>query len=333
VKILDYHWLFWFPGIVVVLAALAAHLVIPESPVRTPGRINWVAALLLSGWLVTLLLAVSEAPTWGWGSSAVIGLLLASLVTAIAWVRVEISSDRPLIDMKMMRVPAVWTTNLVALFFGAGLYAVFAFLPEFLQTSSSAGYGFSASITESGLIVLPMTATMFVFGLWSAPLARRYGAKAVLIMGSAISVFPFVILAAAHGAIWEVAIAVALLGASFGLAFSAMSNIIVDAVPSSQTGVASGMNANIRTIGGAIGAAAMASVVTSSQLPGAIPKESGYTIGFVMLGGLTVLAAVAGFLIPKLPGGHDAHQKDQLDLAHAEMALVAGGTIVGDESE
>jgi EmrB/QacA subfamily drug resistance transporter len=333
VNVLDYHWLFWIPAIVVVLAALATHFVIPESPVRTPGRINWVAALLLSGWLVTLLLAVSEAPTWGWGSPAVIGLLLTSLITAIAWVRVELRSDRPLIDMKMMRIPAVWTTNLVALFFGAGLYAVFAFLPEFLQTSSSTGYGFSATVTESGLIVLPMSATMFVFGLWSAPLSRRYGAKLVLIAGSAISVIPFVILAFAHGAIWEIAIAVALMGASFGLAFSAMSNIIVDAVPTSQTGVASGMNANIRTIGGSIGAAAMASVVTSAQLPGGIPKESSYTIGFAMLGGLTVLAAVAGILIPKLPSGRDAHQQEQLDMAHAEMALVAGGTIVGDESE
>ena len=50
--------------------------------------------------------------------------------------------------MKMMRLPAVWTTNLVALLFGVGLYAIFAFLPEFLQTPSSAGYGFGASITS-----------------------------------------------------------------------------------------------------------------------------------------------------------------------------------------
>src|SRR5208283_5162058 len=71
---LDYHWLFWIPLVITVIAAVCAHLFVPESPVRTPGRISWLAAVLLSGWLVALLLGVSEAPSWGWGSPAVIGL-------------------------------------------------------------------------------------------------------------------------------------------------------------------------------------------------------------------------------------------------------------------
>src|SRR3954451_15144587 len=61
VDALDYHWLFWFPLIVLVIAALAAQFVVPESAVRTPGKINWLTAALLSVWLVALLLAVSEA--------------------------------------------------------------------------------------------------------------------------------------------------------------------------------------------------------------------------------------------------------------------------------
>jgi EmrB/QacA subfamily drug resistance transporter len=330
VNALDYHWLFWIPGAVVALAAIATHVIIPESPVRTPGRISWAAAVLLSGWLVALLLAVSEGPNWGWSSAPVVGLLVAAAALAVAWVVVETRSTQPLIDMKMMRLPAVWTSNLVAFFFGAGMYAIFAFLPEFVQTPSSSGYGFSASVTESGLIVLPMTATMFLFGLWSGPLSARFGAKAVLVAGSAVSVVPFLILAFAHGAIWEVVIAMVLMGVAFGLAFSAMSNIIVDAVPASQTGVASGMNANIRTIGGSIGAAAMASILTSGQLTGGLPKESGYTIGFAVLAGLLVLAAVAGSLIPNR---HSGRGPRHVDMAHAELALIAAGTVVGDESE
>jgi EmrB/QacA subfamily drug resistance transporter len=333
VNVLDYHWLFWVPGIVVALAAVATHFVIPESPVRTPGRVSWVAALLLSGWLVALLLAVSEAPLWGWGSISVIGLIVAAIVLAVAWVSIELRAPQPLIDMRMMRIPAVWTTNLVALLFGAGLYSVFAFIPEFVQTPKNAGYGFGASISESGLIVLPMTITMFIFGTLSGRLSARFGARAVVITGSAISVLPFAIMALAHDHIWEVSIAMLLLGVGFGLAFSAMSNIVVDAVPSSQTGVASGMNANIRTIGGSIGAAVMASVVTSDVLPSGLPRESGYTIGFAMLAVTVGFAALAGFLIPKLRVQRDAHQAEQAGMSHAELAIVAGGTVVGDESE
>jgi len=59
---LSYHWLFWLPLVAVVTAGIAAQVVIPESPIRAPGRIDWVGAGLLTGWLVALLVGVSEAP-------------------------------------------------------------------------------------------------------------------------------------------------------------------------------------------------------------------------------------------------------------------------------
>ncbi len=193
-------------------------------------------------------------------------LLAGAIVLGIGWLLVEFRSPHPLIDMRMMKIPAVWTTNLVALLFGIGMYATFAFLPEFLQTPSSAGYGFGASITESGLILLPMTITMFAAGVASGGLARRFGSKQVLIAGSVISALPFVLLATAHSEKWEILLAMAILGGGFGMAFAAMSNLIVAAVPPEQTGVASGMNANIRTIGGSIGAAVMASIDLGASL-------------------------------------------------------------------
>ncbi len=280
VDALDYHWLFWIPMFMVAGAGVAAHFLIPESPVRTPGRLNWPAALLLSAWLVTLLVAVSEGSLWGWASPRVLGLFVATVVLMALWARVELRSSEPLIDLHMMRLPAVWTTNLVAFLFGAGLYAAFVFVPEFVQTPASAGYGFGASITESGLFLLPQLVAMFVLGLVSGRLARRFGARAVVIAGSTLSVIPFVMLAAAHSQRWEIYLAMGLLGTGFGLAFSAMSNLIVNAVPVEQTGVASGMNANIRTIGGSIGAGIMASIVTAGVASGGVPKGSQYTYGF-----------------------------------------------------
>src|ERR1700754_4775210 len=154
VDALSYHWLFWIPMIVLAAAGVATHLVVPESLVRTAGKLSWPAIFLLSGWLVALILPISEAADWGWTSTKVIGLVVVALVLAAAWVRVESRSENPLIDMGMMRIPAVWKTNLVALFLGVGMYAVFAFLPEFLQTDpGKAGYGFGLSITSSGLLL------------------------------------------------------------------------------------------------------------------------------------------------------------------------------------
>src|SRR4051794_38578336 len=60
VDALSYHWLFWIPMIMTLVAAVAALVFVPESPERAPGRINVGTALLMSGWLVTLLIGVSQ---------------------------------------------------------------------------------------------------------------------------------------------------------------------------------------------------------------------------------------------------------------------------------
>ncbi|MFD4366628.1 MFS transporter [Rhodococcus sp. NPDC058521] len=333
VSFLGFHWLFWIPLIMVVLAGLAAQIIVPESRVRTPGKINWLTAVLLSGWLVTLLLGMSQAPTWGWGSPAVVGLLSAALVIVVIWVIAEARSSNPLIDMKMMRIRSVWAANLLALLMGVGMYAAFGFLPQFLQTPPSAGYGFGASVTESGLMLLPVSIGMFVLGLVSGNLAARIGSRNLLIWGSIVGAAGYFIVAFLHGAKLDIYVAMALVGIGFGLAFSAMSNVVVAAVPPEQTGVASGMNANIRTIGGALGAALMASVVTSGASPSGIPREAGYTTGFLMLGVAVGLGAIAALFIPRIHRDESTHRESETELRHPELAMVAGGTLVGDESE
>jgi predicted MFS family arabinose efflux permease len=281
---------------------------------------------------VALLLGVSEGPTWGWGSGRVIALLIASVVLAVAWVIAESGSSHPLIDMAMMRIPAVWTTNLVSLLLGVGMYAVFAFLPEFLQTPRSAGYGFGASITESGLLILPSAVFMFLFGLLSGRLSRLFGAKALLGAGGVISIATFVLLTVAHAQQWEILLAMAIQGIGFGLAFASMSNLVVAAVPREQTGVASGMNANIRTIGGSIGAAVMSSIVTSHPQASGLPRETGYTHGFAMLTVVAVAAAAAALLVPSTRRAAGPLDNAEL-LPHAELGLLAAGTLSGDEPE
>ncbi|HWA68032.1 MAG TPA: MFS transporter [Mycobacteriales bacterium] len=332
VDALDYHWLFWFPAIMLVAATVAAHLVIPASPVRVPGKVNFLAAGLLSAWLVAALIAVSEAPDWGWISAKVIGLLVLGVVLAVGWILVELRSAQPLIDMRMMRLPVVWTLNLVAFMFGFGMYAVMGFVPEYLQTDPSAGYGFGLSVTHSGVLMLPLSAVMFVVGLGTGRLTIRFGGKLVMLVGSIISVVPFLLLVFAHDHQWEILLSTGLLGGGFGLAYSAMSALIVAGVPPEQTGVASGMNANIRTIGGSIGAAVMSSIVTASAHHGSLPTEAGYNHGFALLTVGSFAAAGAGLLVPT---ARHKLTKPELDHAmpHAELGLVAAGTLVGDEPE
>lgn len=298
VAVLGYHWLFWLPMILTVLAAVAAAVFVPESPERAPGRINVGSALFLSAWLVALLLAVSQGHSWGWASGRTVGLFVAAAVLLLVWIRAEARSAAPLVDMTMMRVPTVWTVNLVSLLFGAGMYSMFAFLPQFLQTPESAGYGFGASVTESGLLLLPQTVATFLAGVFSGRLAARFGSKSVLVVGAALTSLGTLGIASVHDQVWQVLVETTVLGLAFGLAFAAMSNLVVDAVPRSQTGVASGMNANIRTVGGALGGAVLASVITAGSRPDGLPVEAGYIHGFGVLVVTSALAAVVALFVP-----------------------------------
>jgi predicted MFS family arabinose efflux permease len=281
-----------------LIAALAAHRVVPASPVRTPGRINWVAALLLSGWLVALLLPLSNATTWGWTSARTLGLLVGAVLLAAGWLAVELRSANPLIDMRMMRLPAVWTTNLVAMLFGAGMFAVYAFVPRFVQTPRAAGYGFGADVTTSGLLMLPMLVTMATAGSLSGPIAGRVSSKAQLILGSALSAVSCAMYAWWHGSEWPIGAASAIFGLGLGLVFASMINLIVQSVPPAQTGVASGMNANIRTIGASIGTAVVSSIVTAHIGPAGYPAESGYTTSFLLLAVVGLAATALAVLVP-----------------------------------
>ncbi|MFF0496809.1 MFS transporter [Nocardia aobensis] len=336
VEHLNYHWLFWVPMIITAIAAVAAIVFVPESPVRSPGNINWGAAILLSAWLVALLLAVSKGPSWGWGSALTLGLFALAVVAAAAWIVVELKSTTPLIDMRTMRIPAVWTTNLVAVLTGAGMYAMMTFLPQLLQTPKSvAGYGLSASITQSGLYMLPLSVAMFVIGLSIGPLAARIGPKAIVLIGTVITVPAFVMLAVGHDHGWEIYLAGALLGIGIGLAFSSMPAIIVAAVPPAQTGAATGMNANVRTVGGAIGSAISAVLLTSGAATAhGLPADSGYSRVFWFLAGVSVLAALAALIIPSVrahapqAAAEESVLAEQPELAEPELVAVHDGNAV-----
>src|SRR5258708_10576284 len=219
--------------ILTMIAAVSAVLFVPESPLRSPGRVSWLPVVLVSAGLVALPAALSNARRWGWGSGWVLGLLAGAVVLAAGWVAAELRAATPLIDMKMMRRTAVWTNNLVGLLIGVGMYATFAFLPEFVQTPSAAGYGFGASITQSGLMLLPSAITMFAVGIFAGRLARKLGGKVLVIAGCLIGCPAMAALAFAHQHEWQIYLSNAIMGVGFGLAFSAMSALVVAAVPSS----------------------------------------------------------------------------------------------------
>jgi EmrB/QacA subfamily drug resistance transporter len=299
---LGVSWLFWI-SLIAVPAALAAHRLVPASPASRRVRIDWIGAALLSGALGAVLLGVTEANDWGWGSARTIGLFAGGAVLLGIWLRVESRVDEPLIDLSVLREREVATTNLTGLLVGFAMFSSFLLIPQFAQAPASTGYGFGYTVTQAGLLLVPAALFQLVAGPLGGALGARIGFRTTLAAGAVLATAAFLFLALEHSHPWQFMVAAALLGSGISFAFASMANLIVAAVPQSEVGVATGINTITRTVGGAFGAAVATAILTGQTIGGSsIPSEGAYTTAFVMSAVGGVLAIAAALLVPTRAG-------------------------------
>jgi MFS family permease len=154
-------------------------------------------------------------------------------------------------------------------------------------------------VTASGLFLLPSALVMLFAGPVSGRLGTRFGSKLPLAIGAVFASAGYFWLAFLHDARIDIYLGSVLLGIGIGLAFAAMANLTVEAVPPNMTGIASAINAIMRQIGGAIGAQVSAAIVSAHLVVGGrFPAESGYTTAFAMSGVAALVALLVTFVIP-----------------------------------
>ncbi len=159
------------------------------------------------------------------------------------WVAVQRRTPEPLANIATLTTRPVLMTNIATLLVGFGMFGFFILIPQLAEAPTSTGYGFDATATEAGLLLLPGALIMLVAGPVSGMLGERFGGKVPLVMGGLVAAGGLALLGVAHGSRLEVTIFAAVLFTGIGLAFSAMPNLIVDAVSPTETGEATGFNA------------------------------------------------------------------------------------------
>lgn len=315
VEHLDVSWIFWV-NVLALPAAIAAYRIVPPQPPAPRARIDWLGAVLLSGALTSLLLGVSQASSWGWGSAATLGLLLGGLVVGAAWVVVESRLREPLIRMDVLRKPVVAATNLAGLLVGLSMFASFLTIPQFAQTPERYGYGFGASVTAAGLLLMPISLTQVLAGAYVGRFEARFGSRIVLAVGTLLSAASFAGMALAHDHPWQFVAAGALCGPGLTLSMASMANLVVTSVRRSEVGIATGLNTVTRTVGGAFGAAAAATILaTHTVAAGTVPREAAYTATFALSAGAALLAFVAAMLVPTVAKVRAAEAADAAEPA------------------
>src|SRR4051812_35793644 len=299
VSALDASWLFWL-GLMALPAAFAIWRFVPQEETRPGARVDWAGAALLSVALAALLYGLSKANEWGWGSPRVLALSFGGLALAGFWGWFETKVDQPLVDMRVLRRRPVLMTNVTAVLVGFSMFASFLLIPQLAQTNTKFGYGFSASVTGAGLLMLPSTMVMLVAGPFAGRLATRSSSRLPLVIGTFSGMLAFVVYALFHGSEWEICVGGALLGIGIGFSFASMANLIVESVPREEVGVATGINTIMRSLGGALGAQLVASLLTGKTIGSTgIPTEAAYTDAFIVAAVAAGLAMVAALSIPR----------------------------------
>ena len=303
---LSWRWLFIFGAIPVAIATVAVHRFVPESPIKTPSRVDFLGATLLSVGLVCLLLALTEGESWGWTSARVGGLFAGAAVFLALWVVAELRVPEPMVDMHVFVQRQVLFTNICALITGFAMFGTFVLIPNFVETPRGLAadtarlvdYGFNASATKAGLYLLPSSVTLLFAGPAAGVIGRRIGSKWPLAAGMLLSGISAVMLAFWNTETWQILVALAVLGIGVGFAFAAMATLITEAVSATETGVATGMNTVMRTVGGVIGGEVGAAILTAHLIPTTnVPSLRGYEVAFTIAGAVAFVGVVAAVLV------------------------------------
>src|SRR3954452_10340637 len=303
---LSWRWLFIFGAIPVAIAAVLVHRFVPESPIKTASRVDFLGGLLLSAGLVCLLVALTEGETWGWTSGRVTGLFAGAAFFLALWVVAELRVPEPMVDMRVFVRRQVLFTNVCALITGFAMFGTFVLIPNFVETprglSADAArlvnYGFNASATKAGLYLLPSSITLLFAGPAAGVIGRRVGSKWPLAAGMLLSGLSALMLAFWNSETWQILAALAVLGIGVGCACAAMATLITEAVSAKETGIATGMTIVMRTLGGVIGGEVGAAILTAYLIHGtSVPSVRGYEVAFTIAGVAALVGVVVAVLV------------------------------------
>lgn len=290
---LSRHWMFALPTFAVIGATVLLDRLMPADP---PGRsddsgVDWPGLLLLSGTLVTLMLVLAIAPEIGSQQPLVLGTLLAVLAAFVTgWIAVERRAASPMVDLSLLARPTMWKACVLTFVICVGTSMAIYLIPQMLAVPTRA-YGFGASATEIGFILLPAAVAATLAGPLSGIGERRFGSRAVVVTGLVVMGVALIALAAMHSQVWHIVVGKVMISLANGLCVTAMVTSIATSVHQRDTGIATSLVLVTRVIGLAVGAQLGGALLTASTPSGSkVPAESAFVTGFVIAAAITALS-------------------------------------------
>ncbi|MFI0353518.1 MFS transporter [Actinomadura sp. 9N407] len=269
-----YRSIFWFMAIYLgVLLPLYAWL-IPESPVRVDRPIDYLSVVLLGPAAGLLMVGLSRGASVGWTSAPAIGFLLAGIVLLAAFLQRQRTAANPLIAPKVLMGPRFGPTLLAVGCVSYMMNAHAIIVPTMLQTPDGAAgttYGAGLSATEFALWTCPLGIVAMFAGPLGGVLAKRIGARQVLLGAAAFFLLVMYLGARLPALQWQVGVMSIAAGLAVGFLHSANANLVQDALPASQSGVGNTIGSMNSLLAASMGST-LTGVVMANQVVATDPK-------------------------------------------------------------
>lgn len=269
---IEWRWLFWIFLPLGVVAFIMIMTLFPKVE-RKPGQsIDYLGSLFLTTAIVPLLLAFSWAGTeYPWGSPEIIGLIAASVVSAIIFIFVETKAKEPVLPLSLFKNSVVTVSNLIGFIMNFGLMGAMIYISFYVQGV------LGISPTYAGYVTIPMSVFMMGMSAVVGQLIAKSGkykryallGVPIMIVGMGIMVF--------MDNLWLTVVSTIIFGVGLGLGMPVFSLATQNAVSHKELGVATASSQLFRNLGGTIGIAVMGTVMSNNltkNLKDALQSES-----------------------------------------------------------
>jgi MFS family permease len=296
---LSWHWMFALPTIAIIATTLVVVQVVPhDPPIQSEHNIDWLGVILLSGTLLAFMLGLVKV-SGGLPPLAVSAIVLVVIALATGWVMVERRALSPMVDLRMLAKPAMWNACVFTFVMTASLGMVLLLLPQ-LFAQSSDRYGFGASTTDIGLFLLPAAIAGAMSDSVGGIAARRFGPRAVVIVGTVVTAATLIALSFMHSSAWQLVIAKVLTSFAAGVGTTALLAGTATAVEAKDTGIATSLLVVTRVVGVAVGVQVGGAILSAGTDPiTGQPTESAYITGFAIAGLVAALSLLVILITKK----------------------------------
>jgi MFS family permease len=294
-----YPWqaIFWLTAAAAAVAATLVAMTVPPLPPSSSRAFDIVGAVGLTTLIVLVLLPVTAmAQSDSDATLYIVGMLGSAAFVAGAWVWHQLRARSPFIDLRIVAIPAVWASHIIALLLGFAFFLSFTATITVTQMPAGGAAGLGGSVLLTGLVQLPPSLLSIVAPPLAGLLVMREGARTALILGLTLTVAAFGLRIINLTDPIAISVTAMLVSGSISFAFAALPVALMNAAPLDQLGATGGVNMLCRQLGAAaasvIGAAIIAAIINFS-----LPNDA---TAFHWLFGLGAAASTIALLVTAL---------------------------------